>query len=145
VIRFFIVPESIVFIYEFEFPSHIIGNEFLYPDCVCIFILSPFFTVTSLLPSDVLLNTYLPSLEWLKCVGKDVFYGGLLMFCILCIIHYIVSTITFNMPLHIPFDFMRAFMIIVCFIVSGILISQSYFVIMKIKSKKKVSDLSEVS
>ena len=67
------------------------------------------------------------------------------MFCILCIIHYIVSTITFNMPLHIPFDFMRAFMIIVCFIVSGILISQSYFIIMKIKSRKKVSDLSEVS
>ena len=93
----------------------------------------------------IIIALYFPSLEWLKCVGKEVFYCGLLMFCILCIIHYIVSTITFNMPLHIPFDFMRAFMIIVCFIVSGILISQSYFIIMKIKSRKKVSDLSEVS
>ena len=93
----------------------------------------------------IIIALYFPSLEWLKCVGKEVFYCGLLMFCILCIIHYIVSTITFNMPLHIPFDFMKAFMIIVSFIVSGILISQSYFIIMKIKSKKKVSDLSEVS
>ena len=93
----------------------------------------------------IIIVLYLPSLEWLKCVGKDVFYGGLLMFCILCIIHYIVSTITFNMPLHIPFNFMNAFMFIVGFIVLGILISQSYFVIMKIKSKKKVGDLSEIS
>jgi hypothetical protein len=67
----------------------------------------------------IIIALYFPSLEWLTCVGKDVFYSGLLMFCILCIIHYIVGTITFNMPLHIPFDFMRAFIIIISFIVLG--------------------------